>query len=294
MSDRLAALRLFVRVARRGSFSAASRELGVPQSTVSRTIAELEREMGTVLLARTTRAVTLTDAGADFLSRLEPILADLEEAAQIARGGGELRGMLRVALGSSLGAREVIPRLPPFLDRHPALTLDLVLADQRQDLLTEGIDVALRFGPLPDSTATARRIRAWPKILSASPAYLTRTGTPKTPADLSGHAIILGPVSENPNWTFHHGGTATSVRVDGRIRITGNEGAIAAAVAGLGVIMTTSGAVRREMERGELVRILDDWDLGAHELSAVFVSGRGAKPSARALVDFLVDALRDI
>ena len=294
MSDRLAALRLFARVARRGSFSAASRELGVPQSTVSRTIAELERDMGILLLARTTRAVTLTDAGADFLARLEPILADLEDAEQIARGADELRGTLRVALGSSLGAREVIPRLPMFIDQHPALYIELELADQRQDLLTEGIDVALRFGPLPNSTATARRVRAWPKVLTASPAYLARVGTPRTPADLSGHAVILGPVSSSPNWTFRRGGTATSIRVDGRIRITGNEGAIAAAVAALGIVMTTSGAVRREIERGELVRILDDWDLGAYELNAIFVSGRGAKSSARALVAFLVDALRDI
>lgn len=113
MSDRLFALRLFVRVAQKGSFSGAGREMGIPQSTASRTIATLEREIGAALLVRSTRAVTLTDAGADFLARIEPILADLEDAEHAARGTGELRGVLRVGLGSSLAVRELIPRLLP-------------------------------------------------------------------------------------------------------------------------------------------------------------------------------------
>jgi DNA-binding transcriptional LysR family regulator len=110
---------------------------------------------------------------------------------------------------------------------------------------------------------------------------------------LPAHALIMGPASVTANWTFRRGGTTTSVRVDGRIRIAGNEGAIAAAVAGLGVIMTSSGAVRRETEGGELVRILDDWDLGAHELKAVFAGGCVAKPAARALAGYLAAALKD-
>lgn len=126
MSDRLSSLRLFTRVARRGSFSAAGRELGLPQSTASRMIAQLERDLGAALLVRNTRAVTLTDAGADFLLRLEPILAELEDAEHAARGTGELRGVLRVGLGSSLAVREVIPRLPAFADQHRALRIDQI------------------------------------------------------------------------------------------------------------------------------------------------------------------------
>jgi DNA-binding transcriptional LysR family regulator len=205
MSDHLFALRLFARVARRGSFSAAGRELGIPQSTASRTIAELERRIGAALLVRNTRAVTLTDEGADFLSRIEPVLAELEDAEQAVRGTGELRGVLRVSLGSSLAVREVIPRLPSFLVKHPALQVDLLLIDHRQDLVTEGIDVALRFGPLTDSTATVRHIRAWPRILAASPAYLNKAGTPRTPADLSTQSIVVGPVSTSANWSFRKG-----------------------------------------------------------------------------------------
>src|ERR1700761_7103735 len=169
MSDRLAALRLFVRVARLGSFSAAARELGVPQSTASRTIAALERELGAGLLMRTTRAVTLTEAGGDFLGRVEVILADLEAAEYAARGSETLRGLLRIGLGTSSSTRLVIPRLRPFLLAHPALQVELMLDDQHQDLVVEGVDVALRFGALADSTAVARRLNSWPRILVAAP-----------------------------------------------------------------------------------------------------------------------------
>src|SRR2546426_8242830 len=156
MNDRMAALRLFVRVARTGSFSRAGRELGVSQPSTSRIIAALERDVGTALLTRTTRAVVLTEAGSEYLARIEPILDALEEANQAARGTREVRGVLRVGLPTSIAIREVIPRLPGFLDQHPAPRTDLVMDDRRQDLLREGVDVALRFGVLADSSATAR------------------------------------------------------------------------------------------------------------------------------------------
>src|SRR5256885_13971902 len=135
MSDRLFALRLFARVARKGSFSAAGRELNIPQSTASRTIAILERQIGVVLFVRTTRAVTLTDAGSDFLARIEPVLVELDEAGHAARATGEPRGILRIGLGSNLSGREIIPRLAGFMSRHSAPQNDLVMADQRPDLM---------------------------------------------------------------------------------------------------------------------------------------------------------------
>jgi DNA-binding transcriptional LysR family regulator len=293
MSDHLFALRLFARVARKGSFSAAGRELDVPQSTASRTIAELERRVGARLLVRNTRAVTLTDAGSDFLTRIEVVLAELEDAEQSVRGTTELRGRLRVGIGSSLAIREVIPRLPEFLDKHPDLHVDLVLDDSRQDLVGEGIDVAFRFGPLPDSIATTRAIRSWPRVIAASPKYLERLGKPQSPADLSSHSIIVGPVSSSPTWSFRKDGTASSIRVEGRARIGGNEGAIAAAIAGLGIVMSSSGSLRREIAESKLVRVLEDWDLGAMELSAVFAAGRTTKRAARAFTEFLANMLRD-
>ncbi len=283
---------MFVRVARRGSFSAAARELDAPQSSVSRTIAALEREIGALLLARTTRAVSLTEAGADFLARIEPILAELEEAEHLARGSGELRGLLRVGLGTSLGVRLVIPRLKPFVDRHRALQVELILDDHRQNLVAEGVDVALRFGMLVDSTATTRKLSTWPRLLVASPLYLRNAPPLDTPADLAHHAVIVGPQGVS-DWSFRRAGTVTPVRIEGRLRIPALEGALTAAEAGMGVVMATTGAVRRELENGSLVRVLADWDLGEVELRAMFASGRAAKPAARAFADYLLEALDD-
>jgi DNA-binding transcriptional LysR family regulator len=274
-----------------GSFSAAGRDLNIPQSTASRIIATLEREIGAALFLRTTRAVTPTDAGLDFLARIEPVLVELEEAEHAARGTGELRGVLRVGLVTNFAVREVIPRLPGFMSQHPALRIDLLVRDERQDLMAEGVDVAFRYGPLSDLTATARKILAWPRVLAASRAYLDKAGTPVDPADLSHHSIILGPASLGGHWSFRVGDTTTSFQVEGKLKITASLGAIAAAVEGLGIVMTQFGACRRELERGELVRLLPEWDAGTVELNAIYPSGRAAKPSARAFVDYLIAML---
>src|SRR5579859_8270622 len=136
------ALKLYTRVARLGSFSAAARECGLSQSQASRIIADLEGDLGTRLLSRTTRAVVPTEAGAEFLARVEPILAALDEAEQSVREGGELRGLLRMSMPTSFGVRDVIPRLAPFVERHPDLHIHLQLGDRRQDLIRDAVDVA--------------------------------------------------------------------------------------------------------------------------------------------------------
>jgi DNA-binding transcriptional LysR family regulator len=290
MSDRLDALRMFIRVARLGSFSAAGREVAVPQSTVSRTIAALERDIGASLLVRTTRAVTVTDAGAEFLARIEPILAELDEAEQTVRHSGELRGTLRIAIGTSMAARMVIPNLKPFLDRHPALRVDLMLEDERQDLVKEGVDVAFRFGALTDSTAIARKLVTWPRVLAASPSYLATAPALNVPTDLAAHTIIVGPQGVG-DWTFRKGGTTASVRLDGRLRISVLQGAYVASIAGMGIVLTTEPAIRREFESGALVQVLPEWNMGSVDIHAVFTNARAAKPSARAIVDYVAGVL---
>ena len=292
MSDRLSALRLFVRVAYTGSFSRAGQELGMSQPSASRVIAVLEREIGAKLFTRTTRAVKLTDAGSDYLLRIEPMLASLDEADHAARGTGELRGVLRVALSSSFGVREVIPRLPKFMQRHPKLRIDLLFDDRHQELVSEGVDVALRFGALADSTATSRRLGAMPRLLVASPAYLRRAGTPKHPDDLSQHSLIIGPKrAPLGSWTFHRNGKQVVIRVEGRVTTSANEGAVAAAIAGLGIASTVVWGCRSELEKGTLKTVLEGWKMDTIEVSALFPAGRAAKPAARALADFLVEGL---
>jgi DNA-binding transcriptional LysR family regulator len=295
MSDRLFALRLFVRVARTRSFSAAGRELGLSQPSVSRLVATLEQEVGASLLTRTTRAVTLTEAGAEYLARVESILAAMEEADHVARGTGELRGVLRVAASVPFAVREIIPRLDRFLSKHPGLRIALVLSDQRQDLVADAVDVAIRIGFLPGAATVARRIGVSHRVLVASPAYLREAGAPKTPADLAAHALIVGPASGGPEgWAFHKDGKATSVRIVGRVTVTAIEAATAAAVAGLGIVSMGHLACRAELRSGALVRVLPEWEMGEADVKAILTAGRAAKPAARAFVEYLVAELRDI
>ena len=254
MNDRLSALKLFARAARVGNFSSAGRELGLSQPSASRLIAALEEEVGATLFSRTTRAVTLTEAGATYLMRVEAILAALDDADHEARGTGEVRGSLRVGTSSSFVLREIIPRLPAFMKQHPALKIELVANDRYQDLVTEGIDVAFRFGALPDSSATARKIIHLRRILMASPDYLRERGTPTVPSDLAHHSVIIGPAHPSPTFSFRKDGRVTSVRVDSQLAITINEGATASAVAGLGIAASSENSARAELEAGKLVR----------------------------------------
>jgi len=292
VSDRLSALRLFVRVARAGNFSRAAREFGLSQPSASRIVATLEREIGASLFTRSTRALALTEAGAEYLARVEPVLAALDEADHTARGTGELRGVLRVAAASSFTVHAVIPRLPDFLKDNPRLRVELLMSDLRQALISEGVDVAFRFGPLDDSTATARRLGSIQRVLVASPAYLRRAGRPKVPADLNSHALLVGPMAAD-RWTFEKNGRQVSLRPEGRVVVSANEGAVAAAVAGLGIASTGVIAAGKPLASSKLVRVLPDWDTGSVEVHAVFPAGRATKAAARALADHMLGAFAD-
>ena len=168
----------------------------------------------------------------------------------------------------------------------------LLINDQRQALISEGVDVAFRFGPLADSTATARRLGSIQRVLVASPAYLRRAGRPKMPADLNSHAIVVGPMGSD-RWTFEKDGRQVSLRLEGRVVVSANEGAVAAAVAGLGIASTGIIASRKELANRALVRVLPDWQMGSVDVHAVFPSGRAAKAAARALAHHMLGAFGD-
>src|ERR1700739_504485 len=193
MSDRLLELSAFVRAAETGSFSRVARELGVSQPSVSRMVASLETRLGVKLLLRTRRRVTPTDAGVIFLERSRRILGDLDEAAHAARGVDSLHGVLRVVMSGAFGTREVIPRLPGFLARHPRLQVELVSSDRSDDLVAEGADMALRLGRPVDSGFGARLLASAPRLVIAAPAYLAQRGAPETLPDLSQQALTVGP-----------------------------------------------------------------------------------------------------
>jgi len=296
MNDRFLALQLFVRVARSGSFSAVARETGYSQPSVSRIVHDLEKNIGAALLTRTTRAVILTEVGCEYLARAESVLSELEEADHAARGTGELRGLLRVAMSSSMASRTVLPRLARFTNLHPALRVEFILTDERQDLITGAIDVAIRVGPVDDSIgAVARRLGVVQRVVVASPDYLQTAGVPNEPSDLRSHALIVGPSARTLDaWKFARDGKSLSIRTDGHLVINGNEAVIAAAVVGLGIASSGMLAFRSELERGTLVRVLPDWQMGSAEINAILPAGRNSKPSARAFTHFMSTEFQDL
>lgn len=294
MSDQILALRLFIEVARTGSFSRGARELKLSQPTASRIIADIEKTLGTSLFVRTTRALTLTETGRDYLARVRKILDDLAEADYAARGTGELKGTLRIGVSSSFAARALMPRLPRFVAEHPALRIDLIVDDHNQDLIGNGIDVALRFGRLRDSSALAKRIGAWSLIIAASPSYLERVGVPTSPADLSRHSAVLFEACDDTSWAFRKDGRKLSVRISGQIRTSSSNTAMAAAVAGIGIYCGIEPAFESELRDGKLVRLLPDWEMNTMEVHAIFPGSQAPKRSARAFVEFLEARLRDV
>ena len=292
MSDRLQELAVFVRAAESGSFSRAGRELSLSQPSVSRIIGELEARLGVTLLLRTTRRITLTDAGALFLDRARGILSEIEDAEDAARGRDSLRGTIRLAIPIMYGTRAIIPRLPRFLSSHPELRVEMSVVDARQDLVAEGADLAIRLGDLDDSVFGARKLATLQRMLAASPAYLATRGTPRTPADLAAHDCILGPGNfGRGSWSFTRRGSEISVDVRGRIHTDSGPGVFASVMAGLGIAMVSTVMAGPEIESGALVPILRSYKLAPVDVHAVFPGGPRPSNKVRALVDFLAREL---
>jgi DNA-binding transcriptional LysR family regulator len=294
MSDRIQQLTVFIRAADGGSFSRAARELGLSQPSVSRIVSELEARLGVKLLLRTTRRVTPTEAGNVLLEQARQILVDLDDAENATRGVDSLRGTLRIAMSGAFGTREVIPHLPAFLGHHSHLRIDLVISDRNEDLVAEGVDIALRLGPLARTPVGfgVRLLGRAPRLAVVAPAYLARRGTPKTPAELSSHDCILGPgLSGRTGWRFAQAGALTSFPVEGRVRVATADGAIACAKAGLGIAVASRWMCRAELAAGQLVPILTDYQLESVALHALYPGGRRPSVKVRTFSDFLAAQL---
>jgi DNA-binding transcriptional LysR family regulator len=287
--DRLAALEIFVRVVDSGSFSAAARHQRIGQPAVSKAVAQLEQWLGVGLLIRSTRSVVPTEAGRIFYERAKRTVEEAEEAVVAARGiACGLSGKLRVSTSVCFGKLHVIPKLSGFLDEHPELEVELVLDDRHVDLVNEGIDVAMRMGPMPDSNMTARRIAEGRRVVVATPAYLQRHGTPTSPGDLSRHqAIIYSRDVGWDSWTFRKAAAEVSVVLQGRLKVTAAEGLREAVNCDLGLAIASEWNFSPELKSGKVVAILEDWALPTTNLSAVYPTGRLASTKARAFVSFV-------
>ncbi len=291
----LNAVRVFVAVADSGSFRAAARTLGVPKSTVSRKLAELEAHLGTRLVQRTTRQVALTEAGAVFHRDAAPAVAALEQSQ---RAMGQLattpRGLLRVTGPLDFGHLVLADLCTEFLVQWPEVRLDLELTDRIVDLVGEGFDVAIRAGRLMDSSLMARELLATHIGLYATPEYLAARGTPQHPSELDGHdAVLFAPRPEMRLWHFRGGAGSETVAVRPVPRVVVNNFICARdfTVRGLGIGRMPEFLARCALDTGRLVPLLESWAPPEAPLHAVYASSRHLSPTIRAFLDLVVARL---
>ncbi|QQX87110.1 LysR family transcriptional regulator [Cupriavidus necator] len=295
--DRIGDIGLFLRVLDLGSISAAARSLDLSVAVASQRLQRLERELGVRLLHRTTRRLHATPEGAVLAEQGRALVDDLEAlGTSLRQAGTGVSGTLRVTTSSSFGRLYISPLLPEFLALHPGLTLSVNLTDNVLDLVSAGFDLAIRIGALDDSTLVARRLANNRRMLCASPDYLRRRGTPRTPQDLARHdcLVLVGSQGRQDVWRLGDGaGGEIAVRVRGRIEANTGELLSDAALAGFGIALHSTWHVSADLRAGRLVQVLPDYPLADTGIYAVMPQRRLVPPRVRAFVDFLVGRFGD-
>lgn len=293
MLDRFTSLQVFAKVAASGSLSAAGRDMGLSQTMVTKHIAALESRHGVKLFHRTTRRLSITEAGQNYLESVERILGEIEAAdASIAADRFEPRGMLRLNAPVSFGSHQIAPLLAEFSKRYPRAQVELGLNDRLVDLAEEGWDLAVRIGTLDDSSLVARRIAPCRTVLAASPSYLVASGTPKTVSELGEHNCLGYTLSRGTGadrWSFGQRGEVT-VKVSGTLRANNGDALRAAAIAGEGIIYQPTFIIADDILAGTLVPLkLDQPTVELGGVYAVYLPDRNPPAKVRAFIDFLVE-----
>jgi DNA-binding transcriptional LysR family regulator len=290
--DRLATLNLFLHIVDRGSFSAAAAHCGVSRPVATSAIQALEERLGTRLLQRSTRHVQPTVEGEAYYRRCVAILADLEDADRGA--GGAVTGLVRVDVAGHLARTVLLPALPKFLARHPALTVHLGEGERFVDLVREGVDCVVRAGTLADSDMVVRRLGTMEEITVASPAYLAERGIPIEPDALDGHQMI-GFVSSRTGQPlpleFTRGGQVIEVMLPVRVLVAGADTSAAAARLGMGLIQAPRYRFAEDLASGALVQVLSDFPPTPTPLSVLYPSNRQLSPRVRVVIDWLVQMI---
>jgi DNA-binding transcriptional LysR family regulator len=289
--DRIDSVAVFAEVAERGSFSGAAKHLNRSAAAVTRAVAELETRLGVRLLNRTTRAVSVTDAGQRFLVGARRVLADLAEIEQGAVGQGQApRGELRITAPIVFGRRHVLPLVTDFLGQYPEVSVRLALLDRPVDLVEDGLDVAIRIGALAGTSAIAVRVGEMRRIAVAAPGYLKRRGRPRSPADLARHDVIaFAGIDRVERWRFAGG---VEARIKPRLIVNTAEAALDAAIAGFGITRVLSYQAADALSDRRLVRLLREQEAGATPVHVVYPEGRHPPPKLRAFLDTIVPRLR--
>lgn len=290
--DPLEGYATFAAVVDCGGFSAAALRLKVTKSAVSKQVSRLEERLGARLLNRTTRRLSLTEAGQAFHQHCLRILAEAEDAElAVSQLHASPRGLLRVSAPMSFGITHLAPALCPFLARYPDLTLEVSYDDRLVDVLAEGVDVVVRITRLADSSLIARKVAPVRRVLAASPDYLERRGIPRQPSDLAAHDCLLYTLQTTANtWQMvHKDGTRSDISISGRVRMNNGDALRAAAVGGLGILFSPTFIIGDDLAAGRLVPVLPEWEGPEIALYAVYPPGRHLSAKVRAFVDYLVE-----
>jgi len=293
MLDDLKRMVIFSYVVESGSFSAAAKRLGIAKSAVSKHVSLLEKHSGTRLLNRSTRSLSLTDIGETYYRNCSQLIKIWEETRNTTQALQEKpRGLLRISCPASFGIEHLSPLLKPYLAQYPDLNAELLLDDTVVDMTEQGIDVAIRVGWLPDSNLHARKLKDSPRFLCASPEYLEKYGVPKTPEDLVQHEWIIFSLLPTPfHYTFTKNKVSKKIQVKGRIK-TNNAHAVRKLLCeGAGISALSNFVVEKDLENGNLIRLLPDYDIQNAGIYAVFHHKQQQQAKIRTFIDFLVENL---
>lgn len=266
----ISVLQMLVEVVQKGSFAAVARERNIDPSSVSRTIAGLESELGIRLFQRTTRQLSLTEAGMAYFERIEPLIEEMERAVLVAKDiSGQPKGVLRVTASVSFGIKCIVPLLPVLAAKYPELTIDLSLTDAVVDLFTDRIDVAVRLGKLADSSLIAQQLIQTRYMVCASPQYLQPKGKPQTPKELEQHNCLLFPLAGfRSKWIFRNRrGSIQEIFVGGRTIISNAIALQQCAIAGMGVALLPDWLIDEDIRTGNLVNLFPDYEVTATDFN---------------------------
>jgi DNA-binding transcriptional LysR family regulator len=291
--DKLTNMNVFVRVAKAGSFAGGARELGISRAMATKHIMQLEGSLGTRLFNRTTRSLSLTDVGASYLERCQQVLLQVEEMeAAVTHLQTEPRGTLKISAPPVIGATHITRAIAEFLKIHPDLTVDLILQSSPGDLIDEGIDVAIYLGALDDTSMVARKLASSSMVVCGSPDYLARHGIPQIPEDLLEHSCLVNWASSpRHKWQFKGETGYTSINVSGRMQANVANAIRVAAIDGLGLVMLASYVVARDIERGKLKTVLENYTLPPLDIHAVYPHRKYLSAKVRRFLDFLQEWL---
>ena len=285
------AIPVFVAVVENGGFSAAARTLGISKSAVSKRINQLEAHLGVRLLHRTTRKLSLTEAGERYFEHAAQALTAAGQAEDaVTELQGEPQGNLKISSPMSFGRLHVAPLIPKLLQRHPKLQIDLVMDDRKVDLVAGGFDVAIRAGNLPASTLIARKLAPVRQVLCASPDYIDRYDRPGTPAELSSHNCLLYSYSSDANeWTLIGEGGPETVTVSGSYQVNNSEALLEALREGIGIGRLPTFVAGPDLKTGRLVKLFESYSLPDFTLYAVFPERQYLPAKVRAFLDFAIE-----